>query len=48
LPAEVLGLAAELTGVDRLADDPVFIQPFRTHFHPGMAGPRSRSIPTCG
>jgi IS5 family transposase len=28
LPAEVIGLSTELTMVDRLLDDPVFIQPF--------------------
>ena len=48
LPAEALGLPSELTMVDRLLDDPVFIQPLRIHFDPWPAGPRSRSIPTCG
>ena len=42
LPSEVLGLPAELTRVDRLLDDPVFIQPFRAHFHPRYGRP---SIP---
>jgi transposase, IS5 family len=28
LPAEVLGLPAELATVDRLLDDPAFIQPY--------------------
>jgi IS5 family transposase len=42
LPAEVLGLSAELTMVDRLLDDPVFIQPFRAHFDPKYGRP---SIP---
>jgi transposase, IS5 family len=40
-------LPGELAMVDRLLDDPVFIQPFRAHFDP-VAGPRSRSTPTCG
>jgi transposase, IS5 family len=39
LPAEVLGLPAELTRVDRLLDDPVFIQPFRDHFDPRYGRP---------
>jgi len=39
LPSEVLGLPAELTRVDRLLDDPVFIQPFRAHFHPSYGRP---------
>jgi transposase, IS5 family len=42
LPAEVLGLPNELTMVDRLLDDPVFIQPFRAHFDPRCGRP---SIP---
>ena len=42
LPGEALGLPAELTGVDRLLDDPVFIQPFRAHFDPIIGRP---SIP---
>jgi len=42
LPAEALGLAAELTRVDRLLDDPVFIEPFRAHFDPSIGRP---SIP---
>jgi IS5 family transposase len=42
LPAEVLGLPAELTMVDRLLDDPVFILPFRAHFDPKDGRP---SIP---
>jgi transposase, IS5 family len=42
LPAEVLGLPAELTMVDRLLDDPVFILPFRAHFDPKYGRP---SIP---
>jgi transposase, IS5 family len=42
LPAEALGLPSELTKVDRLLDDPVFIQPFRAHFDPTFGRP---SIP---
>jgi IS5 family transposase len=42
LPAEVLGLSTELTRVDRLLDDPAFIQPFRAHFDPRCGRP---SIP---
>jgi transposase, IS5 family len=42
LPAEVIGLSTELTMVDRLLDDPVFIQPFRVHFDPIIGRP---SIP---
>src|SRR5215218_524520 len=42
LPAEALGLAAELTWVDRLLEDPAFIQPFRAHFDPRCGRP---SIP---
>jgi transposase, IS5 family len=42
LPSEALGLSAELTMVDRLLDDPVFIQPFRVHFDPILGRP---SIP---
>jgi hypothetical protein len=42
LPAEALGLSTELTMVDRLLDDPVFIQPFRVHFDPILGRP---SIP---
>jgi IS5 family transposase len=42
LPAEALGLPAELTRVDRLLDDPAFIQPFRAHFDPRCGRP---SIP---
>jgi hypothetical protein len=42
LPSEALGLSAELTMVDRLLDDPVFIQPFRVHFDPIIGRP---SIP---
>jgi transposase, IS5 family len=34
LPAEALGLPSELAAVDRLLDDPVFIEPFRVHFDP--------------
>jgi transposase, IS5 family len=41
-PGEALGLPAELTGVDRLLDDPVFIEPFRAHFDPIIGRP---SIP---
>jgi IS5 family transposase len=39
LPAEVLGLPAELATVDRLLDDPAFIQPFRAHFDPTRGRP---------
>jgi transposase, IS5 family len=42
LPAEALGLPAELARVDRLLDDPVFIEPFRVHFDPIIGRP---SIP---
>jgi len=42
LPAEALGLPSELTMVDRLLDDPVFIEPFRAHFDPAVGRP---SIP---
>jgi IS5 family transposase len=42
LPAEALGLPAELASVDRLLDDPVFIEPFRAHFDPRAGRP---SIP---
>jgi IS5 family transposase len=42
LPSEALGLSAELTMVDRLLDDPVFIEPFRVHFDPIIGRP---SIP---
>ena len=42
LPAEALGLPAELTRVDRLLEDPAFIQPFRAHFDPRWGRP---SIP---
>jgi IS5 family transposase len=42
LPAEALGLPVELTQVDRLLDDLVFIQPFRVHFDPIIGRP---SIP---
>jgi hypothetical protein len=42
LPAEAIGLSTELTMVDRLLDDPVFIQPFRVHFDPIIGRP---SIP---
>jgi transposase, IS5 family len=42
LPAEALGLPSELTRVDRLLDDSVFIQPFRIHFDPRCGRP---SIP---
>jgi transposase, IS5 family len=39
LPAEALGLPTELATVDRLLDDPVFIQPFRAHFGPRRGRP---------
>jgi len=39
LPTEVLRLPAELAGVDRLLDDPVFIEPFRPHFDPTHGRP---------
>ena len=42
LPAEVIGLSTELTMVDRLLEDPVFIQAFRVHFDPIIGRP---SIP---
>jgi hypothetical protein len=38
-------VAAELARVDRLLDDPVFIQPFRAHFDP-VAGRPSIPIDT--
>jgi hypothetical protein len=42
LPAEMLGLPAELARVDQLLDDPAFIEPFRAHFDPIIGRP---SIP---
>ena len=45
MPAEALGLPSELTMVDRLLDDPVFIQPLRIHFDP-VAGRPSIPIDT--
>jgi IS5 family transposase len=42
LPGEALGLPSELAAVDRLLDDPVFIEPFRVHFDPIIGRP---SIP---
>ena len=42
LPAEALGLPTELATVDRLLDDPAFIEPFRAHFDPRGGRP---SIP---
>jgi len=42
LPAEALGLPTELATVDRLLDDPAFIEPFRAHFDPTGGRP---SIP---
>jgi IS5 family transposase len=39
LPAEALGLPAELTRVDQLLEDPAFIQPFRAHFDPRCGRP---------
>jgi transposase, IS5 family len=42
LPAEALGLPSELATVDRLLDDPVFVEPFRVHFDPIIGRP---SIP---
>jgi IS5 family transposase len=46
LPAGVLGLPAQLARVDRLLDDPVFIQPFRVQFDPIIGRP-SIPIDTC-
>jgi hypothetical protein len=48
LPAEALGLPAELTRVDRLLDDLVFIEPFRVPSTRSSAVHRPRSRPTCG
>jgi transposase, IS5 family len=42
LPAELLGLPAELARVDALLDDPGFLAPFATHFDPIIGRP---SIP---
>jgi transposase, IS5 family len=42
LPAECLGMAAELVAVDRLLDDPVFFEPYRKFFDPVWGRP---SIP---
>jgi IS5 family transposase len=39
LPAEALGLPAELARVDRLLDDPTFLEPFRAHFDPRRGRP---------
>jgi hypothetical protein len=48
LPAEAIGLSTELTMVDRLLDDPVFIQPSGSTSTRSSAAPRSPSRPTCG
>ena len=42
LPAEALGMPAELVAVDRVLDDPRFFEPFRAHFDPVFGRP---SIP---
>lgn len=42
LPAECLEMAAELVAVDRLLDDPVFLEPYRKFFDPIWGRP---SIP---
>ena len=42
LPAEVLGMPAELEAVDRLLDDPRFFEPYRAFFHARLGRP---SIP---
>jgi IS5 family transposase len=42
LPTELLGLPGELARVDRLLDDPVFLEPFAAHFDPIIGRP---SIP---
>jgi uncharacterized RDD family membrane protein YckC len=39
LPEVCLGLPAELAGVDRLLDDPVFFEPYRAHFHDRLGRP---------
>jgi IS5 family transposase len=39
LPAELLGLPAELARVDALLDDPGFLAPFRDHFHARLGRP---------
>jgi transposase, IS5 family len=47
LPAELLGLPAELARVDALLDDSGFLAPFATHTTRSLAARRSRSTPTC-
>ena len=42
LPPECLRMPAELVSVDALLDDPVFFEPYRTHFHERLGRP---SIP---
>ena len=42
LPPEALVMPAELSMVDALLDDPVFLEPFRPYFHP-TAGRKSVS-----
>jgi transposase, IS5 family len=39
LPAELLGLPAELARVDALLDDPGFLAPFATHYDPVRGRP---------
>ena len=39
LPAELLGLPAELARVDALLDDPGFLAPFATHYDPVLGRP---------
>jgi transposase, IS5 family len=45
LPAGILGLPKELAHVDALLDDPAFLAPFATHYHP-VAGRPSIPIDT--
>ena len=40
LPPEFTALPPGLERIDRLLDDPVFFEPFRTHFHAAL-GPYS-------
>jgi IS5 family transposase len=39
LPEVCLGLPAELAAVDGLLDDPVFVEPYRAHFHDRLGRP---------
>jgi hypothetical protein len=39
VPEACLGLPAELEAVDRLLDDPVFLEPYRAHFYAALGRP---------